>query len=590
MSHQSISKEIVQAFMYVASSRELWLELQGRYGRSNGPMVYQIQREISLVSQRDLSLTAYVMKVKKLWNELACLAPTPKCTCGRDRAQSDPYAGSSPDLERAFSMVFAVEKQRAVHVDMAESSSHMAYQLAFKENRKEGHAQEHAFTPWSEWFKSLSDKKKRGVTSRHFAANVDEKNVTAVILLSVSQLSKSKPYQFLFSQHDCILQDLVTKESLLVGTLFKKLYIFKQCSTSSPSVSMELDDISCSTSLQFEIAHASPPDPPPLRRSNRQIQKPSWLNDFVSYTSNPSLLCSSNFAYISFVASLLVLQDPKTFSEAVQHEEWREAMSTELRALEQINTWKLTPLPNGKKAIGCKWVFKTKLRADGTVERHKARLVAKGFNQGEGIDYTYNFSPVAKTITVRVFLAVVAARGWPLQQLDINNAFLHRYLEEDLYMIPPEGYNVDSGLVCKLQRSLYGLKQASRQWNAEFILKITEYGFVQSAHDHCLFTKSTPQGLMALLLYVDDILITGPSICDIQTVKAYLHALFTIKDTGDARYFLGLEIARNSIGFYVAQTKYIEDIIKDTGLEQAKAASTPFLPGLKLSTNCGALL
>ncbi|KAL0374745.1 UNVERIFIED_CONTAM: Retrovirus-related Pol polyprotein from transposon RE2 [Sesamum radiatum] len=156
--------------------------------------------------------------------------------------------------------------------------------------------------------------------------------------------------------------------------------------------------------------------------------------------------------------------------------------------------------------------------------------------------------------------------------------------------MPPEGYNVDSGLVCKLQRSLYGLKQSSRQWNAEFTLKITEYGFVQSAHDHCLFTKSTPQGLMALLLYVDDILITGPSISDIQTVKNYLHALFTIKDIGDARYFLGLEIARNSTGLYVAQTKYIVDIIKDTGLEQAKAASTPFPPGLKLSTDCGALL
>ncbi|KAL0374744.1 UNVERIFIED_CONTAM: putative mitochondrial protein [Sesamum radiatum] len=398
-----------------------------------------------------------------------------------------------PDLERAFSMVFAVEKQRAVHVDMAESSSHMACQLAFKENRKEGadkiihkkkpyvdkknlfcthcrktgHAQDTCFQLHGvpEWFKSLSHKKRRGDTSRPFAANIDEKSVTterefavgsitnyanyahydeefAVNLLSVSQLSKSRPYQFLFSQHDCVLQDLVTKASLLVGTLFKKLYVFKHCSTSSPSVSMKLNDISCSTSLQFalwtyllkhksqvpsilqsfhhmirnqfdkgikilhilhplqnaehstpstlspntlssspdslvETAHSAPPDPPPLRRSNRQIHKPSWLNDFVSYSSNPSLLCPSNFAYISFVASLSVLQDPKTFSEAVQHEEWREAMSTELRALEQNNTWKLTPLPNGKKAIGCKWVFKTKLRADGTVERHKARLVAK---------------------------------------------------------------------------------------------------------------------------------------------------------------------------------------------------------------------
>ncbi|KAL0385499.1 UNVERIFIED_CONTAM: Retrovirus-related Pol polyprotein from transposon RE2 [Sesamum radiatum] len=394
----------------------------------------------------------------------------------------------------------------------------------------------------------------------------------AVNLLSVSQLSKSRPYQFLFSQHDCVLQDLKAYKLFDIDnhcTVISRDVRFYETefpfSTSTSSASecplpivpsytdtsypastpnaehstpstLSPNTLSSSPDSLVETAHSAPPDPPPLRRSNRQIHKPSWLNDFVSYSSNPSLLCPSNFAYISFVASLSVLQDPKTFSEAVQHEEWREAMSTELRALEQNNTWKLTPLPNGKKAIGCKWVFKTKLRADGTVERHKARLVAKGFNQVEGIDYTDSFSPVAKT------------------------------------------------------RSLYGLKQSSRQWNAEFTLKITEYGFVQSAHDHCLFTKSTPQGLMALLLYVDDILITGPSISDIQTVKNYLHALFTIKDIGDARYFLGLEIARNSTGLYVAQTKYIVDIIKDTGLEQAKAASTPFPPGLKLSTDCGALL
>ncbi|KAL0367257.1 UNVERIFIED_CONTAM: Retrovirus-related Pol polyprotein from transposon RE1 [Sesamum radiatum] len=316
-----------------------------------------------------------------------------------------------------------------------------------------------------------------------------------------------------------------------------------------PPSTLSPNTLSSSPDSLVETAHSAPPDPPPLRRSNRQIHKPSWLNDFVSYSSNPSLLCPSNFAYISFVASLSVLQDPKTFSEAVQHEEWREAMSTELRALEQNNTWKLTPLPNGKKAIGCKWVFKTKLRADGTVERHKARLVAKGFNQVEGIDYTDSFSPVAKTVTVRVFLAVVAARGWPLQQLDINNAFLHGYLEEDLYMMPPE--------VCARPLFVY--------------------------QEHTARTYGP-------LVYVDDILITGPSISDIQTVKNYLHALFTIKDIGDARYFLGLEIARNSTGLYVAQTKYIVDIIKDTGLEQAKAASTPFPPGLKLSTDCGALL
>ncbi|KAL0437101.1 UNVERIFIED_CONTAM: Retrovirus-related Pol polyprotein from transposon RE1 [Sesamum radiatum] len=211
----------------------------------------------------------------------------------------------------------------------------------------------------------------------------------------------------------------------------------------------------------------------------------------------------------------------------------------------------------------CKWVFKTKLRADGSVERYKARLVAKGFTQIEGLDYTDSFSPVAKTVTVRLFFAFAAAQGWPLQQMDVNNAFLHGHLDEDLYMTPPEGYSVAPGMVCKLQ----------------------------SLHTIIVYSlNARAAGLMALMVYVDDILVTGPCLEDIDTVKDYLHNLFTIKDMGDARYFLGLEIARSSTGIYVAQTKYVLDIVSDAGLSRAKSASIPLPLGLKLTADCGALL
>ncbi|KAL0366931.1 UNVERIFIED_CONTAM: Retrovirus-related Pol polyprotein from transposon RE2 [Sesamum radiatum] len=179
-------------------------------------------------------------------------------------------------------------------------------------------------------------------------------------------------------------------------------------------------------------------DLPPLRRSPRHTQRPGWLNDFVSSVSSPSLLHSCNSTYSLFMASLSTLQEPRTYLEAVKHVEWQAAMKAELDAMERNCTWSLTPLPVGKRPIGCKWVFKTKLRADGSVERHKARLVAKGFNQVAGIDYNDNFSPVAKTVTVRLFLTLAAAHGWPLQQIDVNNAFLHGRLDEDLYMTPPE--------------------------------------------------------------------------------------------------------------------------------------------------------
>ncbi|KAL2243773.1 UNVERIFIED_CONTAM: Retrovirus-related Pol polyprotein from transposon TNT 1-94 [Sesamum indicum] len=368
-----------------------------------------------------------------------------------------------------------------------------------------------------------------------------------------------------------------------------------------PLVSLDVDAVSSPSSLfspqpvVFQSPYSQRVSPLPSidastraispvpRRSNRISRKPIWLEDFVSNVTNSCIIHPCNAAYTSFVASMSVLQEPKSYQEAMQHQEWLDAIKAEITALENNHTWSLVPLPAGKRPIGCKWVYKTKLRADGSVERYKARLVAKGFSQIAGVDYTDNFSPVAKPVTVRVLLAVAAAYGWPLQQMDVNNAFLHGYLEEDLYMQPPEGYSVQPGLVCKLERSLYGLKQASQQWNVELTLKLTDFGFSQSAYDHCLFTKMTDSGLVALLVYVDDIVVTAPSLELIQSVKTYLHSLFTIKDLGDARYFLGLEIACNSDGLYLAQTKYVHDIVRDTGMMSAKSASTPLPFGLKLS-------
>jgi len=150
----------------------------------------------------------------------------------------------------------------------------------------------------------------------------------------------------------------------------------------------------------------------------------------------------------------------------------------------------MTTLPHGKKALTSNWVYKTKYNPDGAVDRHKARLVIRGFEQIKDKDYKHTFSPVAKLITVRVFIALATAKHWPLHQLDINNAFLHGFIDEDVYMLPPEGYATGlPGQVCKLQRSLYGLKQASRQWNIELAKFLVTEGFTQSKNDYSLFTK-----------------------------------------------------------------------------------------------------
>lgn len=166
-------------------------------------------------------------------------------------------------------------------------------------------------------------------------------------------------------------------------------------------------------------------------------------------------------------------------------------MDAEIKALEQNNTWTLTPLPNGKYPIVCKWVFTKKYKSDGTLDRYKARLVAKGFTQTEGIDYFETFSHVAKMTTVRLILALASAHDWHVQQLDVNNAFLHGELEEEVYMVLHPGFKSSNPhVVCKLQKSLYGLKQASRQWFQKLSSALISFGYTESKADYSLFLKA----------------------------------------------------------------------------------------------------
>ncbi|KAK4402748.1 Retrovirus-related Pol polyprotein from transposon RE2 [Sesamum angolense] len=255
-------------------------------------------------------------------------------------------------------------------------------------------------------------------------------------------------------------------------------------------------------------------------------------------------------------------------------------MDAEIQALEHNQSWDITPLPKDKKTIGSRWIYKLKLKPDGTVDRHKARLVAKGYTQVEGVDFFESFSPVAKVVTVRVLLALAASKNWHVHQIDVNNAFLHGNLEEEVYMQPPEGYPVPSGHVCKLKKSLYGLKQASRQWNYEFT---TKWSFL------VLFNlrMTIDAGFVALLVYVDDILIAGPSSALIAEVKQYLDQLFTVKDLGVAKFFLGIEIARSPQGMALTQLEYTREILADTGMTNSRAATTPLPTGVKFTQEAG---
>lgn len=201
----------------------------------------------------------------------------------------------------------------------------------------------------------------------------------------------------------------------------------------------------------------------------------------------------------------------------------------------------------------------------------------------KGTDYKHTFSPVAKLATLRVLIALATAKQWPLHQLDINSAFLHGFLDEEIYMKPPEGYSkAQPHQMCKLKRSLYGLKQASRQWNQELTKFLVTLGYTQSKHDYSLFTKGKDEQFTAILVYVDDVLVTSNCLSEIMQVKAALHDKFTIKDLGIAKYFLGIELAQTTTSTHLSQKKYILDLLQDAGMTASKPTSSPLPLHLKL--------
>ncbi|CAN1754083.1 Retrovirus-related Pol polyprotein from transposon TNT 1-94 [Linum perenne] len=335
-------------------------------------------------------------------------------------------------------------------------------------------------------------------------------------------------------------------------------------------------------------------DDPPPRRSTRARNIPVHLKDYhldCSITRH-SLASVVSYAHLSdsyrdYALAVVVTQEPNSYSEAVKDLCWRTAMEEELSALDANQTWDIVPLPSGKKPVGCRWVYKIKLRSDGTIERHKARLVAKGFTQVYGIDFLDTFSPVAKINSVKSLLAVASAKQWHLQQMDVSNAFLHGELEEEVYMQIPPGLSVQHGMCCRLKKSLYGLKQASRQWFAKLTQSLLDHGFRQSSADYSLFIKGEDDHMVILLVYVDDIILASASQDEIDMVKLYLQSNFKIKDLGDLKFFLGLEVARSKSGIVVNQRKYCIELLNEAGFLECKSTKSPMDPNTRLSAEQG---
>ena len=269
--------------------------------------------------------------------------------------------------------------------------------------------------------------------------------------------------------------------------------------------------------------------------------------------------------------------EPSNTSQAFKDPNWRQAMSEEYDALVRNGTWELVSPDGITNLVGCRWVYRIKRNSDGSINRFKARLVAKGFHQRPGVDYHDTFSPVVKPTTVRLVLSLAISRGWSLKQLDINNAFLQGSLSETVFMEQPPGF-VDQdkpSFVCKLHKAIYGLKQAPRAWYYELRHFLLASRFHNSHSDTSLFIFQSAPHVLYLLVYVDDIIVTGSNDAVLSQFVSSLAKRFSLKELGDLSYFLGVEVISHKHGLLLSQRRYITDLLTRLHMHEAKPVLTP---------------
>jgi hypothetical protein len=329
------------------------------------------------------------------------------------------------------------------------------------------------------------------------------------------------------------------------------------------------------TSIQHQSTH------PMVTRAKDGIHRPQHIPDYHTYYSTKHPLCALH--------TTIIPTEPTSFTQAVKFSEWQSAMQAEFDALQANHTWDLCSRPRNKNVIQNKWVYKVKQNSDGSIERFKAQLVAKGFQQQDGLDYFETFSPVIKPSTIRIILALAVHYDWPLRQLDVSNAFLHGSLAEEVFMEQPSGFinPMFPEHVCRLKKAIYGLKQAPRAWFNRLSQSLLNLGFTESLVDYSLFIYHHSNVHMFLLVYVDDIIVTGNSLSAIFQLIECLKSDFAMKDLGPLHYFLGIKVDRDSSGLYLSQTKYLLDLLHRSKMAGAKPCGTPMASGVKFSAHTG---
>ncbi|SGZ27979.1 BQ5605_C026g10235 [Microbotryum silenes-dioicae] len=351
---------------------------------------------------------------------------------------------------------------------------------------------------------------------------------------------------------------------------------------------------SCHTS-NFSVAHASPP----LSDSDHDSEDPNALLSHVvrSIADNASLDTAQVLAYAAHNASpeapLDMLPsrdaDPAHWHQAMRSPhaaEWQTEAIDEFTSL--LNQYKVydildqAALPDGAKLLRSHFVFRTKRDQFGNVKSRKVRLVADGSTQRPGLDFQERYSPVVRFTSIRALVAIAVLRGYKIKQADVNKAYLHGKLDQPLYMRPPQGIDLP-GKILKLERSIYGLKQAGRIWNDEIDSTLRSVGYKPTVSDLCVYTRRHGNDWHYIALYVDDLLLIGPSDDEIERVLSTLEDMYGIKRLGDAEYVLGIQLKRSDDGsITLSQERYLQDVLEHFDLALAKPASTPMQKNLLL--------
>ncbi|XP_013589286.1 PREDICTED: uncharacterized protein LOC106297627 [Brassica oleracea var. oleracea] len=392
-------------------------------------------------------------------------------------------------------------------------------------------------------------------------------------LLSVRKATVDLSCQVVFRPDEVEFQDLKTGQVIGKGHVHNELYHLQKTEMSRPSTSQCLASTSSGVDSTLWHARLGPSTAADSVESTHPNHEGDSRNVEQSTQAQPeeSSVAHDQDEMPSESGVETQVEAPSEGNEAEPEQKQLMRRSTRIRKPSQ---WINTEVYFNAEAY----------LANGQPERKKTRLVTRGYTQVYGEDYLDTFAPVAKLHTIRIVLSLAVNLEWDLWQMDVKNAFLQGELEDEVYMRPPPGMEhlTKPGNVLRLKKAIYGLKQSPRAWYHKLSTTLNGRGFVKSEADHTLFTLTSQQGIIVILIYVDDIIITGSDKEGIISTKAFLKASFDIKDLGELKYFLGIEMCRSKEGLFLSQRKYTLDLLNEAGDLGGRAAKTPLEEGYKV--------